>query len=28
MNTKAELDLAFDEYHKGTFIKHPINLNP
>lgn len=27
MNTKAELDLAFEEYHKGTFIKHPINLN-
>ena len=28
MNTKAELDLAFEEYHKGTFIKHSINLNP
>ena len=27
MNTKAELDLAFEEYHKGTFIKHSINLN-
>lgn len=27
MNTKAELDLAFEEYHKGTFIKHPINLS-
>lgn len=25
MNTKAELDLAFKEYHEGTFIKHPIN---
>ncbi len=25
MNTKAELDLAFEEYHGGTFIKHPIN---
>ncbi|MDY0227613.1 MAG: pirin family protein [Desulfomicrobium apsheronum] len=25
MNTKAELDLAFKEYHEGTFIKHPVN---
>ncbi|MDY0281452.1 pirin family protein [Desulfomicrobium sp. ZS1] len=25
MNTKAELELAFMEYHEGTFIKHPIN---
>jgi hypothetical protein len=24
MNTKAELDLAFQEYHTGTFIKHPV----
>lgn len=24
MNTKAELDLAFKEYHEGTFIKHPV----
>jgi redox-sensitive bicupin YhaK (pirin superfamily) len=23
MNTQAELRLAFDEYQKGTFIKHP-----
>jgi len=22
MNTQEELDLAFEEYHKGTFIKH------
>ena len=25
MNTKAELELAFKEYHEGTFIKHPIS---
>ncbi|ACU89070.1 pirin family protein [Desulfomicrobium baculatum] len=25
MNTKAELELAFKEYHEGTFIKHPVN---
>jgi redox-sensitive bicupin YhaK (pirin superfamily) len=23
MNTQEELRLAFDEYQKGTFIKHP-----
>jgi quercetin 2,3-dioxygenase len=23
MNTEAELELAFDEYRQGTFIKHP-----
>ncbi|MGD9251199.1 MAG: pirin-like C-terminal cupin domain-containing protein [Desulfobacterales bacterium] len=23
MNTQAELDTAFREYRKGTFIKHP-----
>jgi hypothetical protein len=22
MNTQEELRIAFDEYHKGTFIKH------
>lgn len=22
MNTKAELEIAFDEYHNGTFLKH------
>ena len=25
MNTQAELDLAFDEYRQGTFIKHGRN---
>ena len=23
MNTRQELEIAFDEYSKGTFIKHP-----
>ena len=22
MNTQEELRIAFDEYHKGTFVKH------
>ncbi len=28
MNTKAELDLAFQEYHEGKFIKHATGLIP
>jgi len=28
MNTKAELDLAFQEYHEGKFIKHTTGLIP
>jgi quercetin 2,3-dioxygenase len=24
MNTREELRIAFEEYHKGTFLKHPL----
>ncbi|KKG12044.1 pirin family protein [Methanosarcina sp. 2.H.A.1B.4] len=28
MNTQEELKIAFEEYRKGTFIKHPRSIKP